>query len=212
MPNPLPAIVTRAPESARFVRRSLTHTRLRVEVTVEYAATSVTWRTVCRAIPAWVTVTTYQPMRRLDGSLNQPCQPSSTWLTRTEPSRTSGSVAVCTGVVLLRIVQSGASFTRRQAATAAVRPGRRWTTMSTCFTRAAFSSRSMRRPIAARSPGIASNRDRATVTWARETALPVVSKRMIRVSRSAMPVSATGSPRRTVTVYSVLRASGLSGT
>ena len=212
MPNPLPAIVTRAPESARFVRRSLTHTRLRVEVTVEYAATSVTWRTVCRAIPAWVTVTTYQPARRRDGSLNHPRQPSSTWLTRTEPSRTSGSFAVRTGVVLLRTVQSGAACTRRQAATPAVRPGRRWTTRSTCFTFGAFSSRSMCRPIAARSLGAASNSDRATVTWARETAFPVVSKRTTRASLSDMPVSATGSPRRTVTVYSVLRASGLSGT
>ena len=118
-----------------------------------------------------------------------------------------------TGVVLLRTVQSGAASTRRHASTAAVIPGSRWTFTPTSlsdFVSPLLLSRF--RPSSARSPGAASNRGRVKVMWTAETLAPVVSKWTTRVSSSSMPVSATGSPRRTVTVYSVLRASGLSGT
>ena len=76
-PTPVPEIDTEAPETAAFVRTSLTQARLRLVVMEVYADSLVTCRTACRAMPAWVTVTTYQPAGNADGRRIQPRHSSS---------------------------------------------------------------------------------------------------------------------------------------
>ena len=112
-PNDRPAIDTRAPATGWFVRRLFTHTRLRVALTSEMAARSVTWRTVCREMPACVIVTTYQPAGSALGMRNQAADSSSNGWRRSVPRTTRPSDAVRTGVVLVRTVQSGAERRRR---------------------------------------------------------------------------------------------------